>query len=834
MVILLLAAGIGAGARVLAQAGQPEPAAASPIHPTFALLDAGSQNVLESGGPVSTLKTCGECHDTGFIAGNSDHASLGLDPMTLTTEVVTTGGPTEVVTTAGEMSCFLCHTPDPDNDARRAELESARPDWANTASLLGSGIVTGSGGNYQYNPSAFSPDGELLEEYVRIQDPTSANCGQCHGTVHTNLDEPFVKAGYAPEEWRAALTGQVISPQKLADSGMNLAGKESLARTWDIHAERAVSCTDCHFSLNNPVYFQEEAATRPEHLEFDPRRLELGEYLQRPVHQFARGGSDPAGKDPAAGAMRRCESCHSEQTSHSWLPYTERHMDALSCETCHIPQNYAAATQQVDRTVLNPDGSPRLVYRGAQGDLGSLKTLVNGYTPVLATRPNVGGQEKVAPFNLVTEWYWAAGDPAQPVNTADLEAAWLDGEAYHADVVTGLDVDGDKALTGGELVLDTPEKAAVLAARLESLGLQDPHIAGAVRPYPLNHGVTAGEWATEDCATCHSRDSRLAEPMLLAGPMPLASAAPGGVLPELASGEDAVLDGEVYREADGALYYRPASASQGLYLLGHDNVAWIDLLGSLFFAATLLGVAGHGTFRFLASLKLPHGANDSKKVYMYGVYERLWHWLQTFTVLGLLFTGLVIHKPDTFGLFSFKGVVLVHNVLAGLLLANAALSLFYHLASGEIKQFIPRPAGFFDQAIVQALFYLRGIFRGERHPFEKTPQKKLNPLQQATYFGLLNVLLPLQILTGALMWGVQHWPDLAARLGGLPFLAPFHTLIAWLFAAFVVGHVYLTTTGPSPFASIQAMMIGWDSVEPHSTESASPEAPVPAQEAVEA
>ena len=52
-------------------------------------------------------------------------------------------------------------------------------------------------------------------------------------------------------------------------------------------------------------------------------------------------------------------------------------------------------------------------------------------------------------------------------------------------------------------------------------------------------------------------------------------------------------------------------------------------------------------------------------------------------------------------------------------------------------------------------------------------------------------------------------------LGGLPFLAPFHTLIAWLFASFIVMHVYLTTTGHTPLAGIKAMMMGWDEVEVH-------------------
>jgi thiosulfate reductase cytochrome b subunit len=200
---------------------------------------------------------------------------------------------------------------------------------------------------------------------------------------------------------------------------------------------------------------------------------------------------------------------------------------------------------------------------------------------------------------------------------------------------------------------------------------------------------------------------------------------------------------------------------------------------------------------------------------MYSVYERLWHWLQTFVILLLLFTGLVIHRPDTFGIFSFRYVVLTHNILAVILAINAGLSLFYHLASGEIKQYIPRPRGFFDQAFEQAIYYIRGIFRGAEHPFEKTPDSKLNPLQQITYFGILNVLLPLIGITGILMWGSQLLPDVSARIGGLTFLAPFHTLIAWLFASFIVAHVYLTTTGPKPLAAIRAMVGGWDEVEVH-------------------
>jgi thiosulfate reductase cytochrome b subunit len=91
----------------------------------------------------------------------------------------------------------------------------------------------------------------------------------------------------------------------------------------------------------------------------------------------------------------------------------------------------------------------------------------------------------------------------------------------------------------------------------------------------------------------------------------------------------------------------------------------------------------------------------------------------------------------------------------------------------------------------------------------------MNPIQKLTYFGILNVLLPLQIVTGALMWGVQRWPEVASALGGLPWLAPFHSLLAWLFATFILGHVYLTTTGATPLEAIRGMVTGYEEVEDH-------------------
>lgn len=74
LVVLALAFGINAA---LAAPKADQLQQASVIHPDFALLDANGVNVLESNGSISTMQTCGQCHDTEFIASHAFHSDLG-------------------------------------------------------------------------------------------------------------------------------------------------------------------------------------------------------------------------------------------------------------------------------------------------------------------------------------------------------------------------------------------------------------------------------------------------------------------------------------------------------------------------------------------------------------------------------------------------------------------------------------------------------------------------------------------------------------------------------------------------------------------------------------
>lgn len=887
---LLLAITAFFGIRSALAIHQPAPIRqSSSLHPTFALLDLSGKNVLKSGAAVSTMKTCGQCHDTDFIQKHAFHSDLGLssytqenalnssdgmfgqwDPLTyrflsqkgderldLSTaewlEVngarVVGGGPattsregtlltslkpdlnnpeTNLLNGNGqaetwdwnasgtmEMNCFVCHLENPNNPARLASIQKGKFGDVNTATLIGTGIVeTKAANSWDYNPEAFDANGTLKADFVKIQEPTNANCGACHGEVHTDVGTPLMITALDLTNPQTATTGQVISPERISDSGLNISHKEELSRSWDVHAERQLKCTDCHYALNNPAHADEAHKAEPSHLLYDPRVLDFGEYLKMPDHNFARGQSAQFNVAPEyKGTMRRCENCHDANKGHeSWLPYIQTHMAAVACETCHIPKMYAPAIESYDWTVLTPDKQPRKVYRGVEGNPNSVSSLITGFQPVLLNRTNIDGQKLLAPYNLITSYYWLYEDVngnKRPVRLIDLEAAYFENGDYASPILTAFDTNRDGSLSPAELVIDSSVKEQVVKKQLESLGLGNPHIEGLTQPFSINHNVTRGENALNDCKACHSHPSRISQPIQLT------DYSPNGVLPVFDPANNVDASGDIVKEADGAVYYNPVPANDRMYVFGTSRINWIDWMGALLFIGSLLGVAGHGTLRFFLARKQPARRVSTERVYMYESYRRFWHWLQTFAIVILLFTGLIIHRPDMFGAFSFRGVVTIHNVIAVILVINALLSVFYHVSTERIQEYIPRPYGFFDDAIVQAKYYISGIFKGESHPFEKTPSSRMNPIQKATYFGILMVLLPLQILTGLLMWSAQKFPAFVNWLGGLPFLAPFHSLIAWLFATFIIVHVYMTTTGATPLEAMRAMVTGYEELEAH-------------------
>lgn len=657
------------------------------------------------------------------------------------------------------------------------------------------------GGRLEVTSSLLDADGRLKREALRIGPPRAASCGACHGLV-TGLVDPVAfpaeatgPAGPAGRTWALSLgEGAVVSPQRMADGFLDLKGKADLSSPWDVHAAKLVECNACHFAANDPGRADPKQPAL-KYLTADPRRQSMAEFLVRPDHRLTERG---------------CRSCHDPLKAHDFLPYRSRHMTVLSCQACHLAAPMGPVAELVDATVVTLEGTPAIRFRNVTrrpGDTLNTAT-IRPFEPLLVERVEADGVRRLAPVNPLSRYGWVSGPSRAPVPWATVEAAWLDGRAYAPAIVEHFDANRDGRLDESELRLDSRLKTELVANRLKALGVVDPAVEGTLDARPLAHGVPARDRALKDCQACHSGGSRLAGAFAVLGFLP------GGEPPRPEERARVELAGVVAPAAGGGLELRRDAGSTpgGLHVLGTSRQALTNTLGFWTFLAVFLGVSAHGAARWLLRRRraAAHHAPAGRR-YVFGRYERLWHWTMALSGILLIVSGLAIHAPDAWFL-SLPRSVSLHNAFAVVLMLNAFLALFYHLATRAIRNFIPHPDGLLGRILEHMTYQSRGIFYGDPHP-ENAPGHKLNPLQQLTYLALLNVLFPLQIGTGLLIWAAGHWPEVASALGGLSVVAPLHNAGSWLFLSFFVLHAYLVTTGRTPTEHLQSMITGYQHVE---------------------
>ncbi len=199
-----------------------------------------------------------------------------------------------------------------------------------------------------------------------------------------------------------------------------------------------------------------------------------------------------------------------------------------------------------------------------------------------------------------------------------------------------------------------------------------------------------------------------------------------------------------------------------------------------------------------------------KRIYIYKGFERFWHWSQAILILFLAFTGFEVHGSYSF--FGYEKAVLYHKTSSILLIGLIVFAIFWHFTTSEWKQYIPTTKKLIDQI----LYYIRGIFKGEKHPTQKNTLSKLNPLQILVYLGFKLFLIPLIVITGLLYMFHKHIdPNTMILIDTIPLkpVALLHTLGAFLLIAFLIVHVYMTTTGHTVTSNIIAMITGYEELD---------------------
>ena len=210
------------------------------------------------------------------------------------------------------------------------------------------------------------------------------------------------------------------------------------------------------------------------------------------------------------------------------------------------------------------------------------------------------------------------------------------------------------------------------------------------------------------------------------------------------------------------------------------------------------------------------------KLYVHPLPVRIWHWLNAFGFIALILTGVQIRYVDVVGVMSFKAAVSLHNAVGAVLIGNFFVWLLFYLFTDKIRVYHPEldPVKHFRASFRQLQYYGYGIFVGEPNPFRVTVYRKFNPLQTLMYQVVMMIVVPIQFLSGVLLFDIAPFTKAVNALGGVRVVDTVHVLLFVFFCSFIVIHVYLSSLGHTWWAHFEAMITGYEEVEEGEAEGA--------------
>jgi thiosulfate reductase cytochrome b subunit len=216
-----------------------------------------------------------------------------------------------------------------------------------------------------------------------------------------------------------------------------------------------------------------------------------------------------------------------------------------------------------------------------------------------------------------------------------------------------------------------------------------------------------------------------------------------------------------------------------------------------------------------------------KRIYINPLPVRLWHWFNALCFIVLILSGIQIRYIGQIDLgLQFRTAVLLHNYTGFAVGASFVVWLVYHLFSDKVTVFQTEPTRvqFYEAAWKQLKYYSWGMLVGDRNPQHVTPWHKFNPLQSMTYQIVVMILLPIQFLTGLLLWNVERFSVYVNLLGGVRVVDTIHVIIFIFLTAFVCMHAYMASLGEKPSTHFKEMITGYEEID-EAAEAAAPGAP---------
>lgn len=199
-------------------------------------------------------------------------------------------------------------------------------------------------------------------------------------------------------------------------------------------------------------------------------------------------------------------------------------------------------------------------------------------------------------------------------------------------------------------------------------------------------------------------------------------------------------------------------------------------------------------------------------MYLYPIWVRLWHVLNAVIIIILVVTGISMQytdKENSFFIVDFARAIKWHNVSAVILTINYILFVAGNILSGNGRYYRISRKNFLSDLGKQMRYYSWGMFKGEKHPFPVTTERKFNPLQKVTYTLAMYVALPLVIISGLGLMFPETTIDRIFGTSGLILTDILHITMGFLISVFVIIHIYTCTLGARTFSLFRGMITGY-------------------------
>lgn len=205
-------------------------------------------------------------------------------------------------------------------------------------------------------------------------------------------------------------------------------------------------------------------------------------------------------------------------------------------------------------------------------------------------------------------------------------------------------------------------------------------------------------------------------------------------------------------------------------------------------------------------------------MYLYPIWVRLWHTANAVLVIVLIVTGLSMQytdKPDFVLVVGFARAVKWHNIAAMLLTFSYIFFITGNILTENGRYYRISKKNFVSDLGKQFRYYAFGMFKGEKHPFPVTMDRKFNPLQKLTYVLAMYVAFPLLIISGLGLLFPETVINRIIGISGMILTDILHITMGFFISIFMIIHIYTCTLGARPTSLFKGMISGYHESDGH-------------------